>query len=62
MRFPPPPAVPLGRSLFTAAAQLLGLKLEAKGSFEVALIGRMDKPSAHRKDGNGAEWRIFSKK
>ena len=62
MRLPPLPVVPVGRTLFTAAAEKLDLKLEAKGSFEVALIGRMDKPSAHRKDGNGAEWRIFSKK
>jgi hypothetical protein len=32
MRLPPPPAVPVGRTLFTAAAEKLDLKLEAKRS------------------------------
>jgi hypothetical protein len=29
---------------------------------EVVVIDHMDKPSANRKDENGAEWRIFSEK
>jgi hypothetical protein len=32
MRFPPPPAVPVCRSLFNVAAEQLDLKLEAKRS------------------------------
>ena len=32
MRLPPLPVVPVGRTLFTAAAEKLDLKLEAKRS------------------------------